>query len=88
MSARTMLALLKLAVSPVENSFIDRYTQACDADEIEEARALSDKFSTLLSTLEETYLIVWLHHLRFSKHYCKTFIPYCAPKNFSFLFKR
>ncbi|KAF5629990.1 kinase-like (PK-like) [Fusarium tjaetaba] len=34
---------LKLAVPPVENSFIDRYTQACDADDIEEAEVLSDE---------------------------------------------
>ncbi|KAG5748479.1 hypothetical protein H9Q70_008855 [Fusarium xylarioides] len=34
---------LKPAVPPVENSFIDKYTQACDADDIEEAEALSDK---------------------------------------------
>lgn len=30
-------------VPPVENSFIDRYNQACDSDDIEEAEALSDE---------------------------------------------
>ncbi|KAF5562055.1 kinase-like (PK-like) [Fusarium napiforme] len=45
--ARLVVALnrcpLILAVPPVENSFINRYTQACDADDIEEAEALSDE---------------------------------------------
>jgi len=34
---------LSHVVPPVENSFIDRYNQACDADDIEEAEALSDE---------------------------------------------
>lgn len=35
--------LLNHVVPPVENSFIDRYNQACDSDDIEEAEALSDE---------------------------------------------
>ncbi|EWZ87351.1 hypothetical protein NW765_013443 [Fusarium oxysporum] len=35
--------LLNHVVPPVENSFIDRYNQACDSDDIEEAGALSDE---------------------------------------------
>ncbi|KAF5590039.1 kinase-like (PK-like) [Fusarium pseudoanthophilum] len=34
---------LRLAVPPIDNSFIDRYTQACDADDIEKTEALSDE---------------------------------------------
>ncbi|KAH7199544.1 hypothetical protein DER44DRAFT_829363 [Fusarium oxysporum] len=34
---------LSHVVPPVENSFIDRYNQACDADDIEEAETLSDE---------------------------------------------